>query len=100
MSSEFVCYAIQQSDAAKQSRKELPREALLALFDVLDKLAENPNAFPGARSPSAGMGASAYTHPNPALQVTFELLEETRVYLRTSWHRRSGHQTGVHQLQP
>jgi hypothetical protein len=80
MSSEFISYAVQQSDAAKKSRKELPRETLLALFDVLDKLAENPDAFPGHTQPISRDGRiRVYTHPNPALQITFEVLEETRV---------------------
>ena len=80
MSSEFVSYAVQQSDAAKKSRKELPRETLVALFDVLDKLAENPDAFPGRTQPISRDGRiRVYTHPSPPLQITFEVLEETRV---------------------
>ena len=38
----FPPYAVQYSDTAKESRKELPPEVMLALFDVIDKLAENP----------------------------------------------------------
>src|SRR4051812_11598368 len=80
MSSDFVSYAVQQSDAAKKSRKELPRETLLVLFDVLDKLAENPDAFPGRTQPISRDGRiRVYNHPSPPLQITFEILEETRV---------------------
>jgi mRNA-degrading endonuclease RelE of RelBE toxin-antitoxin system len=80
MSSEFVSYAVQYSDAAKKSRKELPRETQLALFDVLDKLAENPDAFPGRTQPISRDGRiRVYTHPSPALQITFEVDEEKRV---------------------
>ncbi len=80
MPTEFVSYAVQQSDAAKKSRKELPRETLLVLFDVLDKLAENPDAFPARTLPISRDGRiRVYTHPSPALQITFEVLEDTRV---------------------
>jgi hypothetical protein len=40
-------YAIQYSESGRASRKELPPEAMSALFDVLDALAANPDAFPG-----------------------------------------------------
>ena len=80
MSSEPVPYAIQQSDAARKTRKELPREVLLALFDVLDQLAANPDAFPGRTQPISRDGRiRVYTHPSPALQITFEVVEESRV---------------------
>jgi hypothetical protein len=73
-------YATQQSDSAKKSRKELPREALLVLFDVLDRLAEDPDAFPGRTAAISRDGRiRVYTHPNPALQITFEVIEEQRV---------------------
>ena len=80
MTADIVSYAIQQSDAAKKSRKELPRDTLLALFDVLDKLAENPDAFPGRTQPLSRDGRiRVYTHPSPPLQITFEVVEDTRV---------------------
>ena len=73
-------YAIQQSETAKASRKELPRETLLALFDVLDKLAEAPDAFPGRTQPISRDGRiRIYSHPSPALQITFEVQPDTRV---------------------
>lgn len=79
----FSSYAIQYSDPAKESRKELPPEAMLALFDVIDKLAENPDAFPNWTRPISRDGRiRVYTHPNPALQITYEVDEkERRLYL-------------------
>ena len=80
MSSDFVSYAIQYSDAARKSRKELPSETQLVLLDVLDLLAENPDAFPGrTQSISRDGRIRIYSHPSPALQITFEVLEDTRV---------------------
>lgn len=80
MASEFLTYALMYSEPAKKSRKELPRETQFVLFDVLDKLAEDPNAFPGRTQTISRDGRiRIYTHPNPALHITFEVLEDTRV---------------------
>ena len=76
----LAAYAIQQSEAAKKSRKDLPRDALLVLFDVLDGLAENPDAYPGRTTAISRDGRiRVYTHPSPPLQITFEVIEEQRV---------------------
>ena len=76
----LATYAIQQSDAARKSRKELPREVLLVLFDVLDRLAEDPDAYPGRTAAISRDGRiRVYTHPSPPLQITFEVIEEHRV---------------------
>jgi hypothetical protein len=73
----FPSYAIQYSDTAKESRKELPPEAMLALFDVIDKLAENPDAFPNWTRPVSSDGRiRVYTHPNPVLEITYEADEK------------------------
>jgi hypothetical protein len=73
----FSSYAIQYSDTAKETRKELPPDAMLALFDVIDKLAENPDAFPNWTRPISRDGRTrVYTHPKPALQITYEVDEK------------------------
>jgi hypothetical protein len=67
-------YAIQYSESGRASRKELPPEAMSALFDVLDALAANPDAFPGrVRKISRDGSIRLYSHPSPPLQVTFEV---------------------------
>lgn len=67
-------YAVQYSEAGRVSRKELPSDALAALFDVLDALAANPDAFPRRTRPISRDGnIRLYLHPSPALQVTFEV---------------------------
>jgi hypothetical protein len=77
---DIQSYTIQNSDTAKQSRKELPPDALLALFDVIDKLAENPVSFPGrTQAISRDGNIRVYTHPSPPLQVTFEVDVNKRV---------------------
>ena len=73
-------YAIQYSESGRASRKELPPEAQSALFDVLDALAANPDAFPGrVRAISRNGSIRLYTHPSPPLQVTYEVDASRRV---------------------
>jgi len=78
-------FAIQYSAQGKASRNELPPQALVALFDVLDALAMDPDAYPG-RTNCIGRDGSIriYKHPNPAIQVTFEVDLERRVL--HLWH--------------
>jgi hypothetical protein len=77
---EFASYAIQYSDTAKQTRKELPQEVILVLFDVIDKLAENPDAFPNwTKALSRDGRTRVYSHPSPALQITYEVDEKERL---------------------
>ena len=77
---DFRSYAIQFSDTARKTRKELPQEAALALIDVIDKLAENPDAFPAWTKPISRDGrTSVYSHPKPALQITYEVDEKARL---------------------
>lgn len=73
-------YAIQYSEPGRASRKELPPDAQAALFDVLDALASNPDAFPGrVRAISLDGRVRLYSHPAPPLQVTFEVDTSRRV---------------------
>jgi TIR domain len=73
-------YAIQYSDSGKTSRKDLPPEALAVLFDLLDTLADNPDAFPGRVRPISRDGnVRLYKHPSPPLEVTFEVDAARRV---------------------
>jgi mRNA-degrading endonuclease RelE of RelBE toxin-antitoxin system len=70
-------YAIQYSDTAKKSRKELPPEAKDALWDVIDKLTENPDAFPNWTSAISRDGRTrVYRHPNPCVEITYEVDEK------------------------
>ncbi len=51
-----------------------------ALFDILDALAANPDAFPSRTRPISRDGrVRLYSHPSPALQVTYEVDAERRV---------------------
>ena len=73
-------YWIQYSESGKASRKELPPEAMVALFDVMEALATNPDAFPGrVRALSRDGSFRLYSHPSPPLQVTYEVDTSRRV---------------------
>lgn len=73
-------YAIQYSESGRTSRRDLPPEAISALFDVLDALAANPDAFPSrVRAISLDGRVRLYSHPSPALQVTYEVDTSRRV---------------------
>jgi hypothetical protein len=73
-------YAVQYSDSGRESRKELSLEAKAALFDILDVLCANPDAFPGrARALSRDGRIRLYSHSSPPLQVTYEVDESRRV---------------------
>ncbi|MGB8609894.1 hypothetical protein, partial [Bradyrhizobium sp.] len=70
----------EQRRCGRESRKELPQEAIFALLDVLDALAANPDAFPGrVRNISRDGSIRLYSHPSPPLQVTFEVDTSRRV---------------------
>jgi hypothetical protein len=73
-------YAVQYSESGKASRKDLPPEAMALLFDILDALAANPDAFPGrVRTISRDGRVRLYSHPSPPLQVTYEVDTDRRV---------------------
>lgn len=60
------------SPEAKSSRKELPPDVLLALPDVMDLLCDEP-----LRGRALGGDIRVYKHPDPPLQVTYKLDQET-----------------------
>jgi hypothetical protein len=73
-------YAIQYSEPGKASRKDLPQEATSVLFDILDTLAENPDAFPDrVRGINRDGTVRLYKHPSPPLEITFEVDTTRRV---------------------
>jgi hypothetical protein len=77
---DFSSYAILFSDKAQKTRKELPPEAKDALWDVIDQLAKDPDAFPNSTWAISLNGRTrVYAHPDPALQITYELDEKERL---------------------
>ena len=73
-------YSIQYTESGRDSRNQLPPELLRVLFDLQDKLADDPDRYPGRTKPLSRDGQiRLYSHPSPALQVTFEVDASRRV---------------------
>lgn len=70
-------FAILYSPNARATRNELPEKPRLAVADVVDRLAVDPEAFPGRTQRDGRI--RLYTHPDPALQITFEIDPEKRL---------------------
>jgi mRNA-degrading endonuclease RelE of RelBE toxin-antitoxin system len=76
----FQAYAIQYSEEATRSRKQLPPDVLLVLFDVIDALAEDPDGRPERTTPLSRDGRiRVYKHSQPPLEVTYEVERDRRV---------------------
>jgi hypothetical protein len=85
MSDGTDTWGIVYSESGKASRKQLPPELMAILFDVLDTLAANPDAFPG-RVRTMGLDGKIriYIHPSPPLEITYEVDPSRRVL--HLWH--------------
>jgi hypothetical protein len=78
-------YAFQWSESGRESRRNLPPEVIPSLFEILDALADNPDAFPGrTRTMGADRKLRVYAHPSPPLEVTYEIDRSRRVL--HLWH--------------
>jgi hypothetical protein len=79
---EFVSYAVKYAPLAKKTRDELPDDMLKAMLNIVDILAENPDARPDrTQSLTPDSPVRIYTHPQPALQVTYQVDPQGRVLL-------------------
>jgi hypothetical protein len=76
---EFAAYGNNQSRDAIAARKQLDPELQLALFDVIDALCEDPGRHPKrTRAISRDGKVRVYAHPDPPLEVTYEIDEQER----------------------
>ncbi len=71
---QFAEYATSFLEAAQRDRKELPKELALILWDIVDNLAKDPDAYP-ERTRKMGRKEELllYTHPDPPLEITYEV---------------------------
>lgn len=77
---EFVSFATKFSKKALAALQTLPAPAQQALSDVLAALAEDPNKFPHRNRLNPRDGKSfLYSHPEPLLEVTYELDKERQI---------------------
>lgn len=74
MSVEFPEYSLKMSRAAQEQRSKLPAALLPKLDDIIYELASDPRQHPERVAPASRDGRSlVYMHPEPLVQVTFEL---------------------------
>ncbi len=80
MANGVDAYATRISPEAARVRKELPKELLLKLLDVLEDLAKNPDAYP-QRTQTIGTRGEIflYRHPEPPFEITYEINRANRI---------------------
>lgn len=76
----FVGYATKYSKDAQRARSALPPAIQVKLLDVIDQLADDPDAFT-SRTRAIGREGNIYiySHPVPALEITYELDRNAKV---------------------
>ncbi len=76
---EFAAYGSKLSKDAIASRKQLPVDLQLVLLDVLDEICADPDKYPRRTRPISRDGrVQVYIHPDPPLEITYELDREAR----------------------
>ena len=76
---EFAAYGSKLSKDAIASRKQLPVDLQLVLLDVLDELCADPDKYPRRSRPISRDGrVQVYIHPDPPLEITYEIDREAR----------------------
>ena len=77
---EFPEYAANYSKTAVESRSKLSTDLLPILHDIEGELCEDPHRYPERIIPASVDGTSfVYMHPDPAIQITFEINPERKI---------------------
>ncbi len=77
---EFTAFAVQYSPDAKETRRKLAPELQVELLNVVDRLADDPDAFPGQTRKVGRSGTVfIYTHASPPLEITYEVDRRKRL---------------------
>lgn len=75
---QFLTYGAKYSRDAIAVRKTLPEEYQRKLLDLMDDLCEAPQRHPRRLRPVSRDGKTlVYKHPDPPLEITFELDDDT-----------------------
>ena len=73
-------YAYRLSKSADISRSQLPPELGDTVWQVIQELAQNPDAHPDLTDPLTSDGRlQIYKHPRPPLQITYEINRDKHV---------------------
>jgi hypothetical protein len=76
---QFTAYGNNQSKEAINARKQLAADFQIELINIIDDLCENPKRYPNRIRPISRDGkVVVYKHPDPSLEITYEIDEEER----------------------
>jgi hypothetical protein len=77
---EFAQFATKYSRDAQVLRRDFPPKTLQALLEVVDELAQDPTRYPHRTRPISRDGKIfLYTHPEPSLEITYEIDSEKQI---------------------
>lgn len=79
----FPKYGYVEGSSAQQARRQLAPEIQISLQDILAELCVDPEKHPERMAPFSRDGKiRVYSHPQPAVDVTIEVVEEeARIYV-------------------
>src|SRR5215470_7590182 len=76
----FPEYGVKYSKDAIETRKRLPPELRPTVDTIESELAEDPHKYPDRIIPASVDGTtSIYMHPDPIIQITFQIDTEKKV---------------------
>ncbi|GAA4352612.1 hypothetical protein GCM10023165_42090 [Variovorax defluvii] len=76
----FPDYALKTAEAARKQRLALPPALRLAVDQIEAELCQDPEKYPDRLIPASQDGRSRiYQHPEPSIQVTFEVDDAAKV---------------------
>lgn len=77
---EFPEYAAKYSKEARESRKKFPMDFRDTLDEIENGLLDNPDRYGDRVIPASRSGTSfVYLHPDPVIQVTYEIDPEEKI---------------------
>jgi hypothetical protein len=77
---QFTEYAIKLSKSARDTRQSLPPEVWRILDTIEANLSEDPRQYANHIIPASIDGSSSiYIHPNPRLEISFQVDEEHKI---------------------
>ncbi len=76
---EFQSFAVRFQESAKEGRSQFSPRAELELYQIVNRLSEDPNFFPSRVKPISREGDLLYRHPDPPIEITYSIDEAQKV---------------------
>ncbi len=77
--SDFQGFAVRFQDSAREARARLLPQEQLELLRLIDEFSEDPDRFRQRVEGISGTGNLLYTHPFPALEITYRVDREKKI---------------------